>query len=129
MKKKVSRVHVALIGMICVIAVIGSGGYVLAQVAADITIAPKTLVLSSQSTSWVTVHTNLPYGLVQSASVTLDGIPIAWSKSDSKGYFVAKFQIAAIKGIATPPSAELTLAGTLKDGQEFSGTDVVTVIE
>ena len=33
-----------------------------------------------------------------------------------------------VKNIAVPPTIELTLAGFLKDGQTFSGTDTVTVI-
>lgn len=128
MRKMKASSRFAALGLIVGIALACTGGYVLAQVEAEITVSPQTLVLSSKSTSWVSVHTNLSYGSVASASVTLDGVPIAWSKSDSRGYFVAKFQIAAIKGIATPPSVELTLAGTLKDGQTFSGTDTVSVI-
>jgi len=128
MKKKMGRAYFVMLGLGVAVALLCSGGYLLAQVATDITIAPQTLVLSSKSTAWVTVHTDLPYGAVQSASVTLDGIPIAWSKADSRGYFVAKFQIAAIKGIAEPPSVELTLEGVLQDGQTFTGTDIVPVL-
>ncbi|HPO15115.1 MAG TPA: hypothetical protein PLI09_16855 [Candidatus Hydrogenedentes bacterium] len=128
MKKKMVISCLLVIGVAVGIAWVSSGGYILAQVETEITIAPQTLVLSSNSTAWVTVHTDLPYGSVASASVTLDGIPIAWSKADARGYFVAKFQMAAVKGIAAPPSVELTLAGTLKDGQTFSGTDAVPVL-
>lgn len=128
MRKMKITSRFAALGLLVGITLAITGGYVLAQVEAEITVSPQTLVLSSKSTSWVTVHTDLPYGSVASASVTLDGIPISWSKSDAQGYFVAKFQIGEVKGIATPPSVELTLAGTLKDGQTFSGTDVVTVI-
>ena len=128
MRKMKTTSRFAALGLLVGIALAVTGGYVLAQVAAEITVSPHTLVLSSKSTAWVTVHTDLPYGSVASASVTLDGIPISWSKSDAQGYFVAKFQIGEVKGIATPPSVALTLAGILKDGQTFSGTDVVTVI-
>ncbi len=115
-------------GMVASIALLSTGGLILALVNAEITVSPQTLVLSSKSASWVTVHTDLPYSSVQSASVTLDGVPIAWSKSDAKGYFVAKFQMVEVKNIAVPPVVELTLEGTLKDGQTFSGTDSVPVI-
>ncbi len=128
MKKTMAVSRFAVLGLLVGVALVGAGGYVLAQVEADITVSPQTLKLSSNSTSWVTVHTNLPYGAVMSASVTLDGIPISWSKADDRGYFVAKFQIGAIKGIAAPPSVELTFAGTLKDGQTFTATDTVSVI-
>lgn len=129
MKKIMTMPRFAVLGLLVAVALACTGGYILAQVEADITVSPQTLKLSSNSTSWVTVHTNLPYGAVLSASVTLNGVPISWSKADDRGYFVAKFQIGAIKGIAVPPSVELTFAGTLKDGQTFSGTDTVSVIE
>jgi len=123
MRKKMAISRFATLAVIVGIGLVSTGGYVLAQVEAEITVSPQTLVLSSNSASWVTVHTNLRYSSVQSASVTLDGIPIAWSKADAP-----KFQIAEIKNIAVPPTVELTLAGTLKDGQTFSGTDIVSVI-
>lgn len=128
MKRVIAISCFVLLGLVVGIAWMGSGGYILAQVSAEITVSPQTLVLSSNSTAWVTVHTNLPYSSVESASVTLDGIQIAWSKADARGDFVAKFQIGEVKGIAVPPSVELTLAGTLKDGQTFSGSDVVPVL-
>ncbi len=106
---------------------IGVGGYVLADTVVSITIAPSTLVLSAQPASWVTVHTNLPYGAVDSASVEMNGVPIAWSKADDRGNFVAKFRMGEIKGIVTPPSAELTLSGVLKDGTPFEASDTVSV--
>lgn len=114
--------------VLAVVLAVGLGGYVLAQVQAEITVSPQTLVLSSKSTAWVSVHTNLPFSSVASASVELDGIPVAWVKSDARGYFVAKFQIGQVKGIVAPPSAELTLSGTLKDGESFSGSDTIAVL-
>lgn len=128
MRKPMFVLCLLALGLAAGFAWVSSGGYILAQVETEITVSPQTLVLSSNSASWVTVHTNLPYTSVAAASVTLDGIPIAWSKVDSRGYFVAKFQMAAVKGIAAPPSLELTLAGTLKDGQTFAGTDTVPVL-
>lgn len=128
MKKSSCNWRLVCAGILASCVVTVAAGYLWADVAAEITVSPQTLVLSSQSTSWVTVHTNLPYGAVQSASVTLDGIPIAWSKSDARGYFVAKFQMIAVKDIAAPPSVELTFTGNLTDGQSFSGTDIVPVL-
>ncbi|MBP8130059.1 MAG: hypothetical protein KA184_10825 [Candidatus Hydrogenedentes bacterium] len=128
MRKVLAGSLLAVFVSVFVIALGSTGGHIWAEVEAEITVSPQTLVLSSNSTAWVTVHTNLPYGSVQSASVTLDGITIAWSKADAQGNFVAKFQIGEVKGIAAPPSVELTLAGTLKDGQTFSGSDTVPVL-
>ena len=127
MRKLLAVMGVATLGLMVGVALAYSGGYAQAQVEAVITISPQTLVLSSKCATWVTVHTNLPYSSVESASVSLDDIPIAWSKVDSRGFFVAKFQMGEVKAIAVPPSVELTLAGVLTDGQTFSGTDTVPV--
>jgi len=95
----------------------------------DITVAPKIINIASASTV-VTVHTDIAYSAVDGASVKLNDIDIAWWKSDSRGYFVAKFTASAVKGIVDPgTTATLTLSGETKSGEEFSGSDDVDVIE
>ena len=60
----------------------------------------------------------------------LNGIGISWWKSDSRGFFVAKFEAGEVKGIVEPgTTATLTLTGETKLGVEFSGSDDVDVIE
>lgn len=67
----------------------------------DITVQPHVINIASASTV-VTVHTDIAYGAVAGASVTLNGLDIAWWKSDSRGNFVAKFTADAVKGIVDP---------------------------
>lgn len=63
-----------------------------------IKIAPKTLNLRSQG-EWVTVHTNIAYTKVDAETVTLNEIPISWSKADNRGNFVGKFAMNEIKDL------------------------------
>jgi hypothetical protein len=117
--------------LICILAVsILVGVFSVAANAADIEITtkitPRALVLISEGTV-VTVHTNIAYYSVDTASLTLNGIPIAWTKADARGNLVAKFNQDDVKNIVAPPSATLELSGTTRDGQSFSGTDTIVV--
>ena len=98
--------------------------------AADIEIttkvSPNTIVLASQGTL-VTIHTNIAYSSVDTASLTLNGIPVAWTKADDRGQLVAKFNQSDVKNIVAPPSAELELSGYTKTGESFSGSDTIVV--
>ena len=95
----------------------------------EITVQPHVINIASASTV-VTVHTDIAYSAVAGASVTLNGLDIAWWKSDSRGNFVAKFTADAVKGIVDPgTTATLTLSGETKLGEVFSGSDDVDVIE
>jgi hypothetical protein len=95
----------------------------------DITVSPNVINIASASTV-VTVHTDIAYSAVAGATVELNGIGISWWKSDSRGYFVAKFAASAVKGIVEPgTTATLTLTGQTNSGVPFSGSDDVDVIE
>jgi hypothetical protein len=93
-----------------------------------ITIAPSTLILS-KDTACVTIHSNLPIGLVDCDSLTLEGIEPVLVKADSLGHLVAKFDEEAIKAIVLPGQATLTLTGDLADGSDFAASDTITVRE
>jgi len=93
----------------------------------DIDIAPSTLNLAYQG-QVVTIHTDIPYNLVAGATVELNGLPIAWWKSDDRGYFVAKFDVSDVKAIVEPGTAVLTLTGYTKDGAFFSGTSTIRIV-
>ena len=93
-----------------------------------IKISPNTIVIGSE-TEWVTVHTNIPLSRVDCSTLTLNDIGVAWTKSDAKGYLVAKFNYEAVEKIVSPPQATLTLEGVTKDGISFSGSDTVVVRE
>lgn len=92
----------------------------------DITISPKTLVLESNG-DLVTVHADIPLSQVASMTITLDRIPVSWTKADNHGDLVAKFGMSDVKGIVSPPEATLVLRGMTVDGVEFVGRDTVTI--
>jgi hypothetical protein len=91
-----------------------------------ITVSPSTIVLSSPDTT-VSVHSNIPYGIVDKSSLTLNGIEPSGTKVDNLGCLVVKFDKADIKQIVTPGKATLTLSGLLTDGTAFEASDTVTV--
>jgi len=91
-----------------------------------IKVTPRVLVLDSEGTL-VTVHTDIAYYAVDTASLTLNGIPIAWTKADARGNLVAKFNQDDVKDIVAPPSVALELSGTTTDGTSFSGTDMIVI--
>ncbi|MFC2097869.1 hypothetical protein ACFLSI_06000 [Bacteroidota bacterium] len=100
----------------------------------EIQVSPNVLNLGNQG-QWVTIHTDIAYSSVASATVTLNGIAINWWKSDNQGNFVAKFVIGDIKGLFIGPNAtlpigltEFTLSGTTKTGELFTGTSINNIV-
>ena len=68
------------------------------------------------------------------ASLTLNGVEVWWTKSDSQGNLVAKFDVDSVKAIVKVPSATLELTGEVELLDEgiayaFSGTDTVPVVD
>ena len=121
-----------LITAIILMVVVGTS-LVMANKASDgegdcITISPKTLALSSEDTI-VTVHSNIPYALVNTVTLTLNGIPATFSKADACGDLVVKFGRADVKDIVEPGITTLTLSGELKGGSPFEASDTITVKE
>jgi hypothetical protein len=92
----------------------------------DIVVSPSTVYLSSQGV-WVTVHAEIAYSAVAGATVTLDGIPVVFTKADNRGEFVAKFDLDEVKPVLEEGTVTLTLAGRTKDDEAFVGTDEITV--
>ena len=93
----------------------------------NITASPSTLVLSRDSVC-VTIHTNIPIGLVDRSSLLLSGIEdysIApyRTKSDSLGHLVAKFndldEENDIRAIVAPGQVTLELTVDIFDGEEY----------
>ena len=99
-----------------------------------IDVAPNTLNIQSQGTV-VTVHTSIKYVSVDHDNVYLNGIEIYSWKADSRGYFVAKFVMNEVKGLAdsgdlvVPGDNTLSLVGYTIEGVEFTGSQVITVID
>ena len=90
-------------------------------------VSPQTIVEGSD-TVWLTVHTDIALSAVDTKTVAVNGIPVAFTKSDNHGNLVAKFAFDDVLGIVSPPSATLTLTGTTKAGGAFAGSDTVRVI-
>ena len=121
-----------LIAAVVLVLVVGAS-LVMANKAADgegfvIIVSPKTLYLGSEDTV-VTIHSNIPYGIVNTVSLTLNGIPATFTKADSCGDLVVKFGRADVKDIVLPGQAVLTLSGELKDGTPFEASDTIIVKE
>lgn len=93
-----------------------------------VAVAPQTLLLSSVQGGEITVHATIAYSKVDKSSVTLNDIPVKWTKADSRGELVAKFDEAAVKAIVSAPSAVLTLKGVTVDGEAFEGSATVRVV-
>lgn len=116
-------VVVLLLGVAC--------GMVIANGASEgdgicITISPKTLVLSGD-VPCVTVHSNIAIGLVDRASLQLEGISPYLTKADSRGELVAKFRASAVKSVVEPGQVTLTLTGLFADGTTLAASDTITV--
>lgn len=99
-----------------------------------IDVAPNTLNIRSEG-QVVTVHTSIAYGSVDHDNVFLNGIEISSWKADNRGNFVAKFLMSEVKALAdsgdltVPGENELTLVGYTTEGTEFTGSQVITVID
>lgn len=91
-----------------------------------IQVAPATLIIDSPGT-WVTVHAEIAYSEVDSATVVLNGVSPRIVTSDNRGELVGKFDRADIASIVSPPEAVLTLNGTTISGTPFSGSDTIAV--
>ena len=128
MKPKVSFLRLAFTTAIVFFL---SAGFSPAPVEINIDVAPNVLNIQSEGTV-VTVHTDIAYSAVEGASVELNGIIIAWWKSDSRGQFVAKFNMEEVTalvdaGVLDLGEITLTLTGTSVLGN-FSGTQTIKVI-
>lgn len=100
----------------------------------EIEVAPKTLNIENEG-EWTTVHTDIAYGAVVGASVSLNEIPISWSKSDNQGNFVAKFVMDEVKTLVGAELLKvggenlLILEGYMEEGTKFIGSTTITVID
>jgi hypothetical protein len=95
----------------------------------EIQVSPNVLNLQNKG-QVVTVHTNIAYSTVASQSVSLNGVEIDHWKSDNRGYFVAKFLMEEILALELEIGEynELTLDGITTNGDTFTGTDLVLVV-
>ena len=90
---------------------------------------PTTPVTATGPRSWSPpVHSNIPYGLLDPASLALNGVAPYFTKRDSLGHLVAKFHVDDIQSVIEPGPVTLTLTGTVKaDGTLLEAADTITV--
>lgn len=95
----------------------------------EIQLSPNVLNINSKG-DVVTVHTDLPYGIVAGASVFLNDVPISWWKSDDRGYFVAKFAMDTVKTEADLVVGDnvVTFTGETIYGESFVGEQILKVV-
>lgn len=95
-----------------------------------IDIAPNVLNIGSSGTVY-TVHTDIEYWLVDFDECYLNGILIKSWKSDDRGFFVAKFDINAVKNLDGLKIGEMntfTMIGKTNSGEDFIGSQDIMVI-
>jgi len=92
-------------------------------------VSPQTILLGADQGGEVTVHAEIPFSLVDTSTLELNGLPALYAFPDSRGELVVKFAEAEVKAIVAPPSALLTLDGLTVVGELFMGADIVTVKE
>jgi hypothetical protein len=120
-----------LVGVACMLACVWAGSVSANSQVSDpstMAVAPSTLLLSKVQSN-VTIHTAIPYNLVDVGSLSMEGLCPISAGADLCGDLVLKFDEGAVKAldIVAPPSATLTLIGTLLDGEPFLLTDTVQV--
>ncbi len=137
--RHITRRTFAGVGTLSLVLLLATALYCWADGEIDVAIDVAPNVLNQQNQGEVvTVHTDLAYSSVVGATVSLNGVEIAWWKMDNQGNFVAKFTMAEIKALADVAGGleigaynTLTLAGfVVKDGVQvpFVGTDQILVI-
>ena len=99
----------------------------------NIDVAPNVLNIASSGTV-VTVHTDILFSDVEGTTVSLNGVSIAWWKSDSRGQFVAKFNMEEVEKLVLEGDLdlgenELKLSGYTKSGILFTGSQSISVID
>lgn len=113
----------------CVVFALAVGSAVCATLNVEVQVAPQTLRLGEDQGGYVTVHAAIAYSQVDTTSLTLNGVPADYTKSDNRGELVAKFPEWSIKDIVEIPSATLTLSGQTVAGEPLAGSDVVRVVD
>lgn len=126
--KTSKKIHVVLFAMMMVMMI---PAQLYSQETIDIQFSPNVLNIQSNGTV-VTIHTDIPFSAVLASGVSMNGVDIQSWKADSQGFFVAKFNMDAIKDLEELEINEYNtfiLEGTKTDGSTFSGTEDVLVID
>lgn len=107
-----------------------------ADLSISIKCSPSAVVLHAvRSGDWMTVHTDIPYRLVDPKTVTLVApggeLDAAATFADDRGNLVAKFKMTElIKLLETDEATnDLTLTGVTAANDTFAGTDTVRIVK
>lgn len=105
--------------------------------AADVAIqvAPQAVNLDSKG-EWLTIHVDIPYGLVDLGSLQVTvggaGVSVAWTKADDCGDLVIKLDLAAVKATlkgVEPGPVTVTVSGATNNGETFGGVSTIRVVK
>ena len=100
------------------------------EIPATVNVDPDTLNLKSKG-NWVTAYIALPAGYsvndIDLSSVRLNGVAASWGEVQGTVLMV-KFDRQTLGSRLAPGSVQLTVAGTLTNGQPFTGSDTIRVI-
>lgn len=113
------------VSALCVMLLV-SATLAVADVSVEIQVAPAQIVLKAPST-WLTVHADIPYSVVDDGSVQINGLDADQVFADDCGNLVAKVEMGRIKDLVAPPSVEITLTGLTTEAEAFSGSETVRV--
>ncbi len=125
------KASITVVGGLCVLMCLWGGAvYANSQVKDPTTmaVAPNTLLLRMDQGD-VSVHTAIPYSLVDVETLTMEGlVPIAVG-ADVCGDLVMKFAEEEVKALpaVAPPEVTLTVTGALLTGEPITLTDTVQV--
>jgi len=108
-----------------------SCGFVPLELTATLRLTPETLNLKSHG-QWVTARIAFDAdvaGIVDAASLMLEGISADWIRVLDGHTILAKFSREALIAVLSPaPSVTLCVEGRLTDGRSFTGCDTIRVI-
>ncbi|MFC1683589.1 hypothetical protein ACFL0G_05245 [Candidatus Zixiibacteriota bacterium] len=109
---------------------IGATACYACDVDVEIQISPHVLNLAKPG-DCLTVHTDISYSDVAGETVSLNGVAIQSWKSDNRGNFVAKFNMADIVNLPLEIGAynRFELAGETNSGEAFCGAEEIMVID
>ncbi len=125
---QVSGINTLIVLSLAVLLVAAAAAYA-CDVDIMIKISPNVLNLGKPG-DCLTVHTDIGYSQVVHSSVTLNGVPIQSWKYDSRGQFVAKFDMADIVNLPLEVGAynRFELTGETTAGETFCGAQEIMVI-
>ena len=116
--------------LLLLVLVLVSVSVVLANTASEgegynIKVSPNTLKLASK-VDVLTVHSDIPFTLVDTDTIVLNGMTPILVKADDLGALVTKFDISELKGTLDKGTLSLTLSAVV-EGELVQASDTIAV--